>query len=178
MNWAAALHYTIVFLFALLLAGFQTSFWFHVFGGITPPLLWLVVFTYIALYRNGMSAVFQLMFLAIMLAAFSSIGLKVFYLGLLIYFVVIYLTKSRIFWSGPGYFLMICSMGSIAYHVIFYLLSMTVESTRAEPMVLERITQILLTPAFAFPVYWILNSVDGMFIRREIKTDFGGSTYE
>src|SRR5688572_24837556 len=112
MTWPAALHFSIIFIFSLFLAGFQTSFWFQIFGAVTPPLMWLVVLTYIALYREGVLAVFQVLILTMMLAAFSVTGLKVFYGTLMFYFIFIYILKSRIFWSGAGYFLMICSIGS------------------------------------------------------------------
>lgn len=178
MSWSAALHFTIVFILALLMAGFQTSFWFQIFGALTPPLLWLIVFTYIILYREGVSAIFQLTFLALMLVAFSASSVKVFYSGLVLYFIFIYFLKSRVFWSGPGYFLIVCSVGAVAYHIIFYILSFSFENSRSDILILERLTQVLLTPAFSFPVYWILNAVDGLFVRRELKADIGGSTYE
>ncbi len=178
MSWRAALHFSVIFVLAALLAGFQTSFWFQVFGSVTPPLIWLVVFTYIAVYREGVSVVAQLMALTMMLAAFSVTGLKVFYGTLLIYYVFIHILKSRIFWSGPGYFLMICSIGSVAFHVIFYTLSSGIEDSVAEPLFVERFTQILLTPAFAFPVYWVMHFIDGLFTKKELEANFGGTTYD
>lgn len=178
VTWSSALHVFLILLLALLLAGLQTSFWFHLFGAVTPPLLWLVVITYVAAYRDGMSAIYQLVFLALLLSAFTATSLKVFYLSLLIYCVFIHFFKSRIFWSGSGYFLMLCTMGSVAFHFIFYLLAVIVDKGRADLILIERVTQILLTPAFCLPIYWVLNFIDGLFHRREIKTETGSVTYD
>lgn len=178
MSWTTALHFSVIFILAALLAGFQTSFWFQILGSVTPPLMWLVVFTYIAVYRDGVSVVAQLMALTMMLAAFSIASLKVFYGSLLIYYVFIHLLKSRIFWSGPGYFLMICSIGSVGFHIIFYTLATGMDNTASDPLLLERFTQILLTPAFAFPIYWLMHFIDKLFSKKELDTDFGGTTYD
>ena len=179
MRWSSVLHFSLIFIFGLLLAGFQTSFWFQLFGGITPPLLWLVVFTYIIIYRTGLPALFQLMFLGLMLASFSGTSLKVFYLCLLAYYLVIYFIKSRIFWSGAGYFLLMCTVGAVSYHVIFSSVTILLERNRPEWLLVERLTQILLTPAFAFPIFWFLQGLDAMFFRRELKAEVtGGSAYE
>lgn len=178
MSWSAVFHFGIIFIFALLLAGFQTTFWHQIFGAVQPPLLWLVVFTYLALYRSGMTALFQLTMLVLMLAAFTAISVKTFYVGLLIYFMVIYILKSRIFWSGPGYFLLVCSVGSVAFHLIFFVLALFLEKTAVDVMFLERLTQVLLTPAFAFPIYWIMVAVDDLFVKKELKADVGASAYD
>jgi hypothetical protein len=179
LNWSAVFHFTLVYIFALLLAGFQTTFWYQVFGTITPPLLWLVVFTYIVIYRAGISALFQLVFLAMMLAAFSGTNVKVFYAGLLLYFLFIYFVKSRIFWSGAGYFLLMCTVGAVAYHVIFFTLTAVIDRSRPEWLLIERATQILLTPSFAFPIFWVMQGVDAIFFRRELKAEVtGGTAYD
>lgn len=178
MSWSGLLHFFLIYLIALVMAGLQTTVWFQIFGSITAPLLWLVVFTYVALYREGFAAAFQLMVMALMLAAFSGISVKTFYLGLLIYFIVIYFVKSRVFWSGSGYFLMMVTLGAFTYHVIFYILSYIVEKNLADLLILERLTQILLTPSFAIPLYWLLTGVDGIFIKREIKTDLPAVDYD
>ncbi len=114
MSWAATLHFVLIFILAGLLAGVQTSFWFQLFGSITPPLLWLVVFTYVALYRDGIGALFQLMLLGLMLAAFSGSSVKVFYLSVTLYFLVLHFIKGRIFWSGSGHFLLMCAIGAVS----------------------------------------------------------------
>ena len=179
MSWSSILHFTLIFLFGLLLAGLQTSFWFQLFGSTTPPLLWLVVFTYIIIYRVGMSALLQLMFLGLMLAYFSGTSLKVFYICLLSYYFIIYFIKSRIFWNGAGYFLLMCAVGSVAYHVIFVAATILMDRSRPDSLWLERATQILFTPAFAFPIFWLMQRLDSMFFRRELKAEVtGGTAYE
>ncbi len=179
MSAVSTLHFTLIFIFGLLLAGIQTSFWFHLFGSTTPPLLWLVVFTYVIIYRTGVSSLFQLMFLALMLASFSGASVKVFYVCLVTYYLFIYFIKSRIFWNGAGYFLIMCSVGSVAYHIIFSGATIIMERTRPEWLLLERATQILLTPAFSFPIFWMMQRLDSLFFRRELKVDVtGGTAYE
>ncbi len=179
MSWSLVLHFILISALGLLLAGFQTSFWFQMFGEVAPPLLWLVLFTYIIIYRTGMAALLQLVVLGMLLAYFSGVSLKVFYLCLLSYYCVIYFIKSRIFWSGAGYFLMMCSLGSIFYHVIFSVVTIMIERSRPEWLLVERATQILLTPAFAFPFFWLMQRLDSVFFYSELKAEVtGGTTYE
>lgn len=179
MSWSSVLHFTLISMLGILLAGFQTSFWFQMFGAIAPPLLWLVMFTYIVIYRTGWAALLQLVVLGMLLAHFSGAALKVFYLCLLSYYCLIYFIKSRIFWSGAGYFLMMCAVGSVAYHLIFTVATIVIERSHPEWLLLERATQILLTPAFAFPLFWLMQRLDSLFFFSEIKAEVtGGTAYE
>ncbi len=179
MSWSLALHFILISVLGLLLAGFQTSFWFQMFGAVAPPLLWLVIFTYIIIYRTGMAALVQLVVLGLLLAYFSGSALKVFYFCLLSYYGLIYFIKSRIFWSGAGYFLLMCAVGSVFYHVIFSVATIMIERSRPEWLLVERATQILLTPAFAFPLFWLMQRLDSLFFFSELKAEVtGGTTYE
>ena len=114
-----------------------------------------------------------------MLGSFSGTSVKVFYFCLLAYYLIIYFVKSRIFWSGAGYFLMMCAVGSVAYHVIFSVTTILMEHSRPEWLLVERATQVLLTPAFAYPIFWLMQKLDSIFFRQKIKAEVsGGTAYE
>ncbi len=179
MSWSSVLHFTLISTLGLFLAAFQTSFWFQMFGAVAPPLLWLVIFTYIIIYRTGLAALFQLVVLGMILAHFSGASFKVFYLCLLSYYSVIYFIKSRIFWSGAGYFLLMCSVGSVFYHLIFSFATIIIERSHPEWLLVERATQILLTPAFAFPLFSLMQKLDSKFFYSGLKAEVtGGNAYE
>ena len=50
IRWNATLNFLIFMAVLLLIAGFQTTFWFQIFGNVPAPLLWLNLIVYVTLY--------------------------------------------------------------------------------------------------------------------------------
>lgn len=158
MNSIANLFLLLVIL--LLLAGFETSFWFQFFSTIPAPMIWLNVMVYLALYRKPLRGILSIYLLSFALIGFTLIPLKMMWFPLMIVFFATHLVKSRVFWSGAGYFVIMCIASCLLYHTSFMLLSRWLEPNMASVSILNRMIQILLTPAFAWPIYRLLAFVD------------------
>lgn len=160
MKWNYTLNFLLLALFMMVLCGLETSFWFQLFGNVPSPLLWINLLIYIALYRRPYLAIWLIYALGFVAASFTLMPLKMMFVNLLILFTLVYLIKSRFFWSGSGYYTIMCLFGAVAYHVIYFLTSFALEPTHTSFQPLERVVQIILTPSFAFPMYWVLARMD------------------
>ncbi|MGZ3775647.1 MAG: hypothetical protein ACXVCY_16860 [Pseudobdellovibrionaceae bacterium] len=160
IRWNIILNFLILFAGLIFLAGFQTTFWFQIFGNVPSPLLWLNLVVYVILYRKPFPAILTIYAMGFILLAFTSMPLKMMWITLLLLFLLVYGIKSRVFWAGSGYYTIMCAFSAVAYHVIYFLISMVIEKNAANLDLLERLVQIILTPSFAFPIYWILLRMD------------------
>jgi hypothetical protein len=144
----------------VLIAGFQSTFWFQLFGNTPAPLLWINMMVYVALYRKPFPAVVSVYVMGFILLSFTAMPLKMMWISLLVLFVLINGIKSRVFWSGSGYYTIMCAFAAVAYHIIYFSSSMLVEKNPASFELVDRLVQIILTPSFAFPMYWMLAKID------------------
>lgn len=160
-------------LFMALLCGFQTSLWYQFFGNVPAPLLWVNLIVYIALYRKPFMAIWVIYALGFIAASFSALPLKMMFVTLFILFALIFAIKSRVFWSGSGYYTIMSIFAAVAFHVIYFLLSLMLEPNSASLQPMERLVQIILTPSFAFPMYWLLARID-RWTHCEILQESGG----
>lgn len=172
-RWNSILKYLVLFSVLFFLAGFQGTFWFQIFGNIPAPLLWLNLVVYVMLYRKPFPAIFTVYAMGYILLAFTSMPLKMMWLSLLVLFTLVYIIKTRVFWSGSGYYTIMCAFSAVAYHLIYFFGSMVVEKNPASYEVVERLVQIILTPCFAFPIYWCLSKFDKLF-QDELIHESGG----
>lgn len=157
----------------MLLCAFQTSFWYQLFGTVPGPLLWINLLIYIALYRRPFLAIWLIYALGALAIAFTFMPLKMMLLSLLILFTIIYAIKSRFFWPGSGYYTLMCFIGAIAFHIIYFSISFMFEHNHTAVQPFERFVQIMLTPSFAFPMYWLLARLD-RWTRCEMLQESGG----
>ncbi|MDG0816120.1 hypothetical protein [Bdellovibrio svalbardensis] len=160
LRWSILLNFLIIVAVLLAVAGFQTTFWFQVFGNVPAPLLWLNLIVYVTLYRKPFPAIFTIYAMGFILLTFTAMPLKMMWISLLILFTLVYLIKSRVFWSGSGYYTIMCGFSAVAYHLIYFFSSMVLEKNPASFEIVDRLVQIILTPSFAFPMYWILAKLD------------------
>lgn len=160
LRWTFLLNFLMLVTVLVALCGFQTTFWFQAFGKVPPPLLWLNLIVYVALYRKPFPAIFTIYALGFILLTFTAMPLKMMWISLLILFTLVYLIKSRVFWSGSGYYTIMCGLSVVAYHLIYFCSSMVLEKNPASFEFVDRLAQIILTPSFAFPIYWILAKLD------------------
>lgn len=141
-------------------SGFQTTFWFQLFGNVPAPLLWLNLVVYVVLYRKPLPAIFILYAMGFLLLAFTVMPLKMMWVTLLLLFALIYGVKTRVFWTGPGYYTIMCVFAAVAYHSLYFLSSFVLERNPASFEIIDRAVQIILTPSFAFPMYWAVAKFD------------------
>ena len=67
----------------------------------------------------------------------------------------------------------LCGFAAVAFHVIYFLLSLMLEPNSASLQPMERLVQIILTPSFAFPMYWLLARID-RWTHCEVLQESGG----
>jgi len=156
-----------------LIAGFQTTFWFQLFGSVPAPLLWLNMVVFIALYRRPYPAIFMIYGFGFLMMSFSAVPLAILWATLLVLFILLYSIKTRFYWGGSVYYAIMCSFAAVAFHIIYPSLSAIFETNTVAPDLLDRAVQIILTPSFAFPMYWILNKIDSVS-RDESLHEVGG----
>lgn len=160
IRWNALLNFLVFLAVLMLLAGFQTTFWFQLFGNVPSPLLWLNLVVYMILYRKPFPAIFTIYAMGFILLTFTAMPLKMMWISLIILFTLVYAIKSRVFWSGSGYYTIMCAFSAVAYHLIYFFGSMVLEKNPASFEIVDRLVQIILTPSFAFPMYWLLAKID------------------
>lgn len=173
IRWSSILNFLVLFAALLLLAGFQTTFWFQLFGNIPAPLLWLNLIVYVMLYRKPGPAIVIVYAMGFALLTFTVMPLKMMWLSLLILFTLVYGIKTRVFWSGSGYYTIMSTFSAVAYHLIYFFGSMVMEKNPASFEVVDRLVQIILTPFFAVPIYWALAKIDKLS-QDELVHESGG----
>ena len=153
------LNWFLLIVATLLLCSFQTTFWFQVVGGVTAPMLWLLVFLYITLYRTLTEAIFINYALALVISPFTSMGLGTLWTIALAFTLIVSFVKVRVFWPGTRYFIAASALATIAFHVISWTLSrMNFWRTLIKkPSILSpTLTSLCRSPRFyppAFPIF-------------------------
>lgn len=145
-------------IFLLVVAtGFQTSFWTLFFGALPGPMIWLLFFLYLALYRRPIEAIGLSYLCAVQLYFFGWIPFGLLVLNIVILYGIIHLVKERIFWPGPRYFVIASCLATLIYQIIYIFNSWLFELIPIrEIMLFERIFQAIITPLFAIPVFYVL----------------------
>lgn len=160
IRWNIILNFLVLFAVLLVTAGIQTTLWYQLFNDVPSPLLWLNLVVYVILYRKPYPAIFTIYAMGFVLLTFTAMPLKMMWITLLILFTLVYGIKTRVFWSGSGYYTIMCAFSAVAYHVIYFVSSMVMERNPASFEIVDRIVQLILTPLFAFPMYWVFAKID------------------
>jgi hypothetical protein len=162
MNWKGLFIITnvLVLLLVIFLAAFQTTFWFQVLGKFPSPLIWLNVVTFLALYRNPFNAIFMIYLIGYTLCRFTAMPFALMSTSLLLLTSLILLVKKRVFWPGSGYYWMACLFSSFSFQLCYIISSHFIENQATEILFFDRLIQIMITPLFALPIYWIMNKIE------------------
>lgn len=140
-----------------LATGFQTSLWAQLFGTLPGPLIWILFFLYLALYRKPMEAVGLSYLCAAQVYFFGWIPFGLLIFNIIILYTLVYLVKERIFWPGHRYFITASFLTALLYQIIYLVNSWFFELVPIRDlMFFERLFQVIITPIFASPVYYIL----------------------
>lgn len=164
--------------FIIFLSAFQTVFWFQLLGQLTPPLLWLCVINYVILARREPQSLLLVYLLAIAASSLSSMSIGVFLTVIFIYFWIVVLVKDNFYIESLSYFILMNLGGSFLFHVLFFTTSRLMESNPTQLLFFDRLTQVLLTPLFSIPLYWILKKWEKYTKAPEIYMDTARYEYE
>jgi len=162
IQWSKVLNFILLLFVLVFSAGFQSTFWYQLFGTVPAPMLWLCLIVYVTLYRKLYSALFTIYVMSLVLMGFSAIPMKMLLVSLLLVYLILYSIRSRVFWEGPAYYTIMCCVASFSYHVIYFFSSWIIERNSVPVDFLDRIVQLALTPAFCVPMYWVLTKIDKM----------------
>lgn len=163
----------LILLLTVLLSGFQTTFWFQVFGSLPSPLLWLNLVLYLILYRKSLEGILTVYGIGLLLNPFTAMPLGYIWFTLLIAFVVMTFVKKRVFWTGSRYFFMASIGVGLTYHLSYFLISRVLESNPAPLNFFHRSFEIVFTALASIPMYALLAWIDQV-TQKEILPE-GGS---
>jgi len=173
IKWNKLINLMIMVLLMVILSGFQNTFWYQVFGTVPGPMLWLCLIVYISLYRKLYFAVFTVYVMALTLTGFTVLPIKMLLICLLLVYLIMYSIRSRVFWEGPAYYTIMCTLAAFSYHVIYFFGSLILEKNPAPLALLDRLIQVALTPAFGVPMFRLLTKIDKMTLE-ELSPEAGG----
>lgn len=160
IRWSKILNFSLLLLILVLLAGFQNTFWYQLFGTVPAPMLWLCLVVYVSLYRKPYGALFTIYVMTLAMMGFTAMPIKMLLLTLVLIFLILTSIRSRVFWEGPAYYTLMCSVAAVSYHVIYFFTSLIVENNSTSLIFWDRLIQLVLTPAFCIPMYWLLTKID------------------
>lgn len=144
-------------LLALLLAAGQTSLWLQIFGYFPPPALWIPVIVYLALFRSALHLIIVAQLVAIALSSTTAMPEGIMMIACLAVGLSVQVFKARIFWTATTYFMLVCGLATLAFHIFQMLASwVVVDHPLTSPAISDWIIQSLLTPLFAplvFPIF-------------------------
>jgi hypothetical protein len=173
IRWNKVLNFLLLMILLVILAGFQSTFWYQLFGTVPAPMLWLCLIVYVTLYRKLYGALFTIYVMSLVLMGFTVMPMKMLLLTLLLVFFILYSIRSRVFWEGPAYYTLMCCVAAFSYHAIYFFGSWMMERNSAPLDFWDRIIQLVLTPAFCVPLFTILSKIDKLTLD-ELTTETRG----
>ncbi len=160
IHWNKVLNFILLLLVLVLVAGFQNTFWYQLFGLVPTPMLWLSLIVYVAIYRKLYSALFIICIMSLAIMGFTAMPIKMLLICLLLVYLILYSIRSRVFWEGPAYYTIMCCVAAFSYHVTYFFSSLVIEKNSAPIEFWNRLIQLGLTPAFCIPMFWVLMKID------------------
>lgn len=162
-------NYILYFLAFYFVTAAQTSLWYQWLGNFPSPLLWLILITYITMYRSFWVSLIMCYSMAVALSTMSATGVGFIILNILFVYAILWYLKHRIFWPGYRYFLIANVLSLISYQLINLFLIRWADGEITDFNFLTRLGQVLITTIFIFPLYQFLNWLDNVSMK-EIKT--------
>lgn len=158
MWWLHFRRWGVPILLTLAAGALQTTAWYQLFGSLSAPPLWLLIAFWLSLYRISPFTILFIYLLGFLTVAFTGAPLKMMWVPLLVLHLVISFARQRVFWTGPLYFALVSVCGVTLYQFLYVALSHVLEPNPAAWLVLERMTQILLSVPFSFVIYAAMKS--------------------
>lgn len=148
---------------AILLNGIQSGFWYLVFGGFPPPLMWLVALVYVSVTRPLWEATVLTYVLTLVNAAYTIVpfeALLVFSVALMF---ALMLIRERVYWGGSAYFMLMVGVASLMAPVFFWLTSRWFDKNPIFiPEIFDWLISGLLTMLVSLPLYYVFQLIDAI----------------
>lgn len=156
-NWKNAVVLSLLFIFCISL---QTVLPWSLFGTMISPVIWILFISYIILYRPFIQSLVLNYIFCILLHSSSGVSLRALLLSMIAITILLNVVKKRVFVPGFQYFLIMSSLGLLAFQLFYTLISSLVEPVPALFNFQTRIFELLLTPLFAAPVFVAMEWLD------------------
>ncbi len=168
------LNLVLIILLTLFACGFQTTFWFQLFGNIPSPLLWLNLFIYLILYRKSIEGILTIYGLCLILSPFTAMPISVLWVNLFIVFLLTTYVKKIVFWPSSKYFV-IASFGvTLTFHLVYLISSRWLEINPAPISFFHRLLEVIFTTLTAIPIYSLMVWLDRV-TQKETLPEGGGA---
>jgi hypothetical protein len=175
VNWLRrnSLNLFLVLLTAFILSGFQTTFWFQMFGSLPSPLLWLDMVLYLILYRRRLEGILSIYAVGMVLNPFTAMPLGIIWLNLLVVFAVMTFFKKRVFWPSSRYFFIASFGTALTWHISYFFVSHLFEANPATVFFFHRVAEIVFTGLISVPIFTLMSWLD-RFSHKETLPESGG----
>jgi hypothetical protein len=159
--------------FGILLAGAQTSFWFHVFGSIPAPALWLCLIIFVSLYRGAVEGILYVHSISFILSVFTSMPMGIFSMVNIAIFLTGLFVKSRVFGRSTIYYITMCAVSVPVFYFYQTMASVLFENKPVTDIeIVPVIFQTLVTVPAAFILFYTFIGADAL-MRDEVKESWG-----
>ncbi len=174
-HWLTGLNILCILTFLSLMCAFQASLWMQVLGGFPPPLIWIVVLTFVTLHRHVGEAVFMTYLMTCVISAYTAEPFEHFLLNNMICLVFILLIKNRIYWPSPNYFMLMTAAATALHFLMNLLLSQFLDANPLRsPEFFHWMISFLLTLLISIPIYQLLKWFDRITQRDVTAESTGG----
>lgn len=164
--------FVIVSFLVLVCGGFSSGLWSMMLASQPPPAMWLIILTYLLVYKKFPQNILFSYFLVFLVHQFTVTPMKVLLLSTMLLFVTLTFLRSKIFWFGSTYFL-----GAVAYSLFLFKLSYLfcskyLENSLAPVMIVDFILEMGWTLLATVPLYRVMKWLDDKF-DSEPRGEFG-----
>lgn len=163
----SALNLSFILGFFVLCCAFQSTLWYQLVGKVPSPMLWVLVPLYILITRETFSALMIVYFLSFVASRFSAVPLGSLLPTMALLCGAVLTFRSRIFWRGSSYFFLVGSSGLILFHALFFLNSLIFEANSTGFLLIDRLTQVILSLGFIYPIFVVMKWIDRTFQYQE-----------
>ena len=148
---------------ALLFGALQTSLWFLVFGYFPAPMLWLVPLVYVSVTRPMWEATMMVYAFSLVNAAYTAFPFEAILIYSLLLLVILFLTRERVYWGGPTFFMLMVGLAAVTAPVLFWLTSRWFDHNPVGvPALLDWLIAALLTLLASLPIYRLYSWYDAV----------------
>lgn len=167
-------NYLLFLITGALVVAFQKSAWFQVFGALPSPQLWIPVLVFWFLYREPHESVIMTYLLTAMVSTQTSLGFTHFLTVNVFLFALVWLLKQRFYWSGSGFYTIICGGVTFGFFLCHWILSLLIENNPLSfPNLFSWILSPFLTMFFALIFYYGFSLLD-MLTHKELPREASG----
>lgn len=172
----SVLHFAVFCLFHFLICSFQTTFWFQLFGQTPAPQLWLSILVYWSLYHSMVATLPMLYAITAISSSLSSAPAGSLLLLISALFGAIVFFKSRIYWSGPLYYLLVSGLTSLVAPLFYMIISWFVDDQPVRSFeFFHWVLSTLLTMTVSLALYRFYSLLDRLFLSDQLDTISGGN---